>query len=114
MKFCSKCGTQIEDDAIICLGCGRMVDGAPSTAQPADSVAQSRSGFVTAAKVFLIIGTILMAIMTFGIGLAWCLPMTLSYFRRTKDGTPVSVGFKVCVCLFVSMLGGIFMFCDNK
>ena len=26
MKFCTKCGHQINDDAMICIGCGCMVD----------------------------------------------------------------------------------------
>ena len=32
MKYCSKCGKEIEDDAIICVHCGRAVANAPATA----------------------------------------------------------------------------------
>lgn len=32
MKFCSKCGTQLVDDAIVCTNCGCLVSGAPAQA----------------------------------------------------------------------------------
>ena len=32
MKYCSKCGKEIEDDAIICVHCGRAVANAPAPA----------------------------------------------------------------------------------
>ena len=31
MKYCSKCGKEIEDDAIVCVHCGRAVAGTPTT-----------------------------------------------------------------------------------
>ena len=33
MKFCSKCGKEIADEAIICTGCGCAVDNAPQPIQ---------------------------------------------------------------------------------
>jgi hypothetical protein len=64
------------------------------------------------ATVFMIIGTILMAICTFGIGLVWCLPMIFSYSKKLQTGAPVSTGFKVCTLLFVNTIAGILMLCD--
>ena len=26
MKYCSKCGNQVNDDAVICVGCGCKID----------------------------------------------------------------------------------------
>ncbi len=37
MKFCSHCGAQIEDDAVICVKCGRSVAGGKSTMPEADA-----------------------------------------------------------------------------
>ncbi len=70
------------------------------------------SGLTTAAKVLMIIGTIMMGL--YIIPLAWCIPMTVSYCNKLKYNLPVSTGFKVCSLLFVSLLGGIFMLCDNN
>lgn len=108
MKFCTHCGKEIMDEAIICPGCGCSVAVAPVTPAP---VVKS-SGLATAAKVFMILGTIIMGI--YIIPLAWCIPMTVSYCNKIKNGQPVSTGFKVCCLLFVSLLGGIFMLCDNN
>ena len=33
MKFCSKCGKEIVDEAVVCPGCGCAVANAPQTAQ---------------------------------------------------------------------------------
>ena len=33
MKFCEKCGKEIMDDAVICPGCGCMVNGNATTSQ---------------------------------------------------------------------------------
>ena len=107
MKYCTHCGAQIEDDAVVCVGCGRMVNEQPA-AEPAGPSALS-----TVALVFMIIGTVAMAISTCCIGLAWCLPMTISYNKSRKNGTPVSTGFKVCSLLFVNTVAGILMLCDN-
>lgn len=103
MKYCSKCGGQIADEAVICVNCGCAVE---------NTTVAKNSGLKTAAKVFMILGTIIMGI--YIIPLAWCLPMTISYCRKVKRGEPVSTGFKVCSLLFVSLLGGIFMLCDNE
>ena len=76
-------------------------------------VSKPESGVTTAAKVFMIIGAVLMAISTYLIGLAWCIPMCIYYFNSIKIGRPIGTGFKVCSLLFVSMIGGILMFCDK-
>ncbi len=68
---------------------------------------KKRSTMQTLALVFMILGTV--AIGWTLVPLAWCLPLTISYAKKTKNGEPVSVGFKVASLLFVSLLGGIFM-----
>lgn len=68
---------------------------------------KKRSTLETLALVFMIIGTI--SIGWTILPLAWCLPLTISYAKKTKNGEHVGVGFKIASLLFVSLLGGIFM-----
>ena len=82
--------------------------------QPQYQQPQKESGMKTAAKVFMIIGTVAMGVAGYLIPLAWCIPMTVSYFKKVKTGQPISTGFKVCSLLFVSLVGGILMLCDNE
>lgn len=111
MKYCSKCGTQLVDEAIVCIGCGCAVGSAPIPASIVTVEAQKSSGLTTAAKVFMVLGTVIMGL--YILPLAWCIPMTVSYFKKVKNNQPISTGFKVCSLLFVSILGGIFMLCDK-
>ena len=113
MKYCSKCGAELFDEAVICIKCGSPVqNNIQFASQPSNYVQES--GVTTTTKVFMIIGTVLMALWTFCIGLAWCLPMTLSYFGKVKRGEPIGTGFKVCTLIFVSLVAGILMLCDNE
>ena len=115
MKFCSRCGKQLVNDAVVCTNCGCAVQVQYNlkTGKP-----KKESGLVTATKILLIIGTVSTSLATvpfmlLPIPLAWCLPMTLSYFNKIKRGEKISTGFKVCTLIFVSMVGGILMLCDN-
>ncbi len=105
MKYCVKCGKELMDEAVFCPGCGCAVE----SPQPVKS--KSASTFQTLAKVFMIIGTIISGFLI--LPLAWCLPLTIIYCNKIKNNQPVGIGFKVCSLLFVSLLGGIFMLCDN-
>ena len=118
MKVCLKCGAQNQDDAIVCSACNRVIysQSANVAAKPITQPAQSvhPSALSVVALVFMIIGTVAMTFCTFGIGLAWCLPMTISYGRNRKNGIPVSIGFKVCSLIFVNTIAGILMLCDRS
>ena len=100
MKYCTKCGTPIADEAVICFGCGCSA-----------VEAKKSSGLATAARVFMVLGTVIMGL--YILPLAWCIPMTVSYFKKVKNNQPISTGFKVCSLLFVSLLGGVFMLCEK-
>ena len=110
MKYCSNCGNEMVDEAVVCVKCGRSVN----QGAPAAPVAKQPSGMQTACKVFMIIGTVMMGFSGYLIPLAWCIPMTVSYFKKLKNGEPISTGFKVCSLLFVSLIGGILMLCDKE
>ena len=77
----------------------------------APQAAPKPSGLSIAAKVLMIISTVVYGF--YLIPLAWCLPMTISYSNKIKYGQPVSTGFKVCTLLFVNLIAGILMLCDN-
>lgn len=106
MKYCSKCGKEIMEEAVVCPGCGCLVENTQLKST-------SDSGLKIAAKIFMILGTIGLGISCFLIPLAWCIPMTVVYFSKTKKGEPVGTGFKVCSLLFVNTIAGILMLCDK-
>ena len=107
MKFCATCGSQIDDKAVICVNCGSAVANVPATTGSANT----GSGITTAVKVFMILSCIFQGI--YIIPLAWCIPMTVSYSRKIKNGQPIGTGLKVCTLLFVNLIAGILMLCDN-
>lgn len=69
------------------------------------------SGLKTAAKVFMILSCVFTGLAL--LPLAWTIPMTVSYSRKIESGETVSTGFKVCTLLFVNLIAGILMLCDN-
>ena len=138
MKFCKHCGKYLIDEAVFCPQCGKSTDDfapaeernaivvAPSTASPVSAAPVSPtipaqeskepkpiSGLKKAAKALMIVGTIIMSLCCYIIPLAWCLPMTLSYCKKIKNGEPIPTKFKVCSLLFVSTVAGILMLCDH-
>ncbi len=72
------------------------------------------SGLITTTKVFTVIGAIFTSILSYGIALVWCIPMTVSYFNRINEGRSIGIGFKICTMLLVGQLAGILMLCDNE
>ena len=60
-----------------------------------------------AAKVFIVIG------MIFQFWLVIPLILGIVALNKMKKGKP-SVGFSVCVLLFVNVLGGIFLLCSKE
>ena len=112
MKYCTKCGHELLDEAVLCPNCGCMTNdnAVKPVEEPADPVARP-SGLKIAAKVFMILSTIICGICTFSIALAWMLPMTIVYCNKLKRNAPIGTGFKVCCLIFVNILAGIFMLC---
>ena len=102
MKYCTYCGNEMVDEAVICVKCG----------QPAEKHKSGDSGLKTAAKILMVISTVFMGFAI--IPLIWCIPMTVSYFNKVKNGEPVSLVFNVFVLLFVNTIAGILMLCDNE
>lgn len=104
MKYCTKCGNKLLDEAVVCPKCGCPVTVAHTQ--------KHNQSLQTITKVFMIIGCIVMS--AFILPLAWCIPMTISYFNKTNNNQPIGIGFKICCLFFVSVIGGILMLCDDN
>lgn len=114
MKYCSYCGTQLNDDAAFCSSCGRATNGAAQgngqTAQiQPQQTAKDNETLKSIINVFLILACVFMGIATFGIALAWCIPMTLRIRERMRTNCPVGIALKVCTLLFVNTVAGILL-----
>lgn len=107
--YCVKCGAEINDEAVICPKCGCYTNQVKTKKQ--NNTAQPTT-LQTIAKVFMILGCIFNAFWI--ISLVWTIPMTTSYTSKINSGESVGVGFKICSLLFVNLIAGILMLCDNN
>ena len=141
--FCSHCGHEVSDEAVVCIHCGCMIDRPKQTnrgiAQNIPSSNQAKvSGLKIAAKVFMIISVSLDAVyFFFMLGLAlvasaptnadflslgfmylipliWQIPMLGCFLNKIRNGEPISIGFKVCTLIFFSLIAGILLLCDQE
>ena len=143
-KFCSQCGAQVLADAIVCPRCGLALNATPATKAARSSKGLQTAAkifmilgcalFVVAAGLSWLVYTQASALtadlgeyldynpaqsmlgMAIGylVPLLWAVPMTLHYCRCVKQNQPVGVVFKVCTLLFVNLIAGIIMLCDNN
>lgn len=102
---------------------------------------QTNRGLRIAINVFLIISCVLSAISMFSLSILWMVSlvagiellttvylisailylarmivgicMTVKYQKKTDNDRRVGVGFKICTLLFVNLIAGILMLCDN-
>lgn len=105
MKYCTNCGAQIADEAVICVHCGCATGRTMPSAQTSDDTLQ------IIIKIFLIIGCV-----TLGwtlIPLAWCVPITVSIFNKMRNHEPIGTGLKICTLLFVNLVAGICLLCAD-
>ena len=108
--FCSKCGTELLDEAVICTKCGCLTNN-QSPKPIINQKSSKQGGLKTAAKVFMIISCVLMGL--YLLPLLWVLPMTIVYCNKVNNKEPIGVGFKICILLFVNMIAGILLLCDS-
>ena len=119
-KYCTYCGNELMDQAAFCPKCGCPVQGAQPIMQqptyqyqPAQAVPYGQDGLTVAAKVLLIIGCVFSGFFWL-VPLAWTIPMTVSFCDKIKRGEKISTGFAVCILLFLSLVGGILILCNDK
>lgn len=162
MKYCSHCGAELLDEAVICPDCGCRAAGNQAIKTTStnrnkilgtiariwmliDAIVSGVYGFAMlictivmssarqviidsaafqqllenstteglTAEILMSIVLIYCIMLTFGsfARLAWCIPMTVSVWRRTKNNDPIGMGLKVCTLLFVDLVPGILLLC---
>ena len=105
--YCTNCGNELNDQAVVCPNCG-----VPTANYKKVTNCDEKGGLQTIIKVFLIIACVF-SVFSFLIPLAWCLPMTINYNKKVECGERVGTGFKVCTLLFVNLVAGILMLCEE-
>lgn len=131
--YCIHCGNEIADDAVVCVHCGRWVEA--QKAVPVKVEKGDGRGLRIAVFILMIVACVINAVYSAinGVTLApdeqlrgtiaflfavlpltWCVPMTVIYFIKFRNKEKVGTAFKVCTLIFVSMISGILMFCDNN
>ena len=100
--FCVHCGKEINDKAVVCIHCGLLVKN--------EKIRSEKSFFII--KLFMLIGCIVNAILL--IPLCWCIPMTVNLFKKLENKEKCSAKFKICTLIFVSLVSGILLLCDDN
>lgn len=121
MKYCSKCGSELQDEALMCPRCGAEQRTIQKPQQSAETLLTVAIAFMIISCVVTALGSIIFFLdpSTILIGvimllpLAWSIPMT-NHVRRCKDGgVSIGVGFKICTLLFVNTISGILLLCHR-
>lgn len=107
MKYCSHCGKELLDEAVVCPNCGCEVEGVKKADNDRD-----KETLRTIAKILMILSCVA-GFFAFLIPLAWCIPMTVKYWNAVERHEPVSTAFKVCTLIFVNTIAGILMLIDD-
>ena len=106
MKYCSHCGTEVLDEAVVCPSCGCKIESGSSSAILEE---EDKKVFRLLIKIFMILGCIATGWSI--IPLLWTVPMTVHVFRKLDAREPIGVGFKICALLFVNLVAGIMLLC---
>ncbi len=106
MRYCPTCGSEVNENAVICVKCGCAL--APQNKAVANG---GNDGLSVAIKVFLILSCVVQGFLI--LPLAWCLPIAISIFGKMKRCEPIGVGLKICALLFVNTIAGILLLCRN-
>ena len=84
----------------------------PQYTQQAYAQKPADTSLRTVAFVINIICMIIIAVNTFGIGLAWCIPMTIYSYKIIKSPYKHTT-FGVCCLLFLGIISGILILCSG-
>lgn len=106
--FCTSCGAEVRDEAVVCVNCGCAIKRTRPLVEPEPKDDTMKMVI----KVFLILGCISLGWML--LPLAWCIPITVSVFNKMEREEPVGTGLKICVLLFVSLVAGICLLCMDE
>jgi len=117
MKYCKKCGFEMEDDSAFCSYCGERdsesgenIKEEPESEQHSvkdDENDDTQNTIGTLIKVFSVLTTVLAGF--YLIALLWMVPMCRRAFKTVDQKKPFTTGFAVLSILFLSTVSGILM-----
>ena len=117
--YCKNCGKQIDDKAVICVYCGCLTDEGEKlnfdlsqnklNNKTNTNVDNSNKTLASIAKVLVIITTVFTGF--YIIPLFWTVPMTQKLSRALNNNEKISIGFKICILLFLNTIAGILLLC---
>lgn len=102
MKYCTHCGKELLDEAVICPSCGCEVSHKAVSND-------DKKVLALIAKIFMVLSCVVAAFAL--IPLCWMIPMTVKAFRKLDNDEPLSIAFKVCTLIFVNLISGILLLC---
>ncbi len=120
MKYCSKCGAELLDEAVICPSCGCAQENITIGGR------FNKTPYVIA-MIFLIIGIV--AYLPVGLLLldasvifasiliaysALNIAFAIAVGVHQKKEKPMSTGLKVCILLFANFISGIVLLCAKE
>ena len=110
MKYCTHCGKELVDEAVVCTSCGCKAAPAPSN----NSILKEddKKIFVLLIKIFMVIGCVVTGWAI--IPLLWTIPLTMHVWRKLSDDEPISIAVKICSLLFVNIVAGIMLLCMSE
>lgn len=85
MKYCSKCGKEIHDEAVICVHCGCAVESAKERKTESVAVNKGLAEFVSEAKTIHILG-IVSIVLCLGIGIVFQIINILKIKKYSQKG----------------------------
>lgn len=115
MKYCSKCGKEVDDNVAYCPNCGnKFIDAEfeANNASPYQNTATAHtvkdtSTYDTLIKVFMVLSCC--TIGWFVISLCWLIPMTIYAFKCANNHEKYGTTFAVLSLLFCNTIAGILM-----
>ena len=109
MKYCSHCGNEVVDEAVVCPSCGCKIE---STSSGIIIEEDDKKIFRLIIKIFMILGCIATGWSL--IPLLWTIPLTVHVCRKLNNKEPIGLGVKICSLLFVNLIAGIMLLCMNE
>ena len=108
MKYCTKCGQELVDEAVVCTHCGCPVD---SNYKGSTKKANTKTELREAARIIMIVFTVLTGFAI--IPLFWMVPMTVYLNNRVKNNEEISLAYKICCLLFCGTIPGILLLLED-
>lgn len=118
MKYCTKCGREIEDNILYCPFCGNSTNSFNNNKSYKennnvnDFKSSSSYTLRLISFVFLVVICVISGVALFP--LIWLIPFTVCVYKSIQDPNyELSTGLKICILIFGGIIPGILLLCDN-